>query len=252
MTLVADLLSDPLEERSASEKEVFWRHLEGHMIRFGDLQKKYRQGEARRADLESELEKLREALNALHAEKFSLKSDAEHLCMRDRHDPLTGLPNGAFFRERLEENTRTALEQHATLAVVYLDLDNFKYVNDTYGQAIGDAVLRIVGARLRRALRGDDVVSHLGDDLFACLIMGCQSKNSVKQIVDKVVKSLSAPKRVYSIDLAVQISVGIAMFPRNGTDAEALLRYADVAMQSAKEQGVGCVFVGDMPVFGHD
>ena len=154
-------------------------------------------------------------------------------------DPLTGLPNRALFNDRMMQAVIAAERGHGRLAVLTLDLDRFKHVNDTLGHHMGDLLLREVAHRLHRALqRRGDTVARLGGDEFAVLLP-TEGVEGAKLVARKVVEVLSEPLTIEGHLVDVGASTGIAAYPEHGGDADNLLRRADVAMYSAKRAGTG-------------
>lgn len=203
---------------------------------------------ARRRQLESDVFEVRAALAKTLAELAGTQAGerkARHLA---QHDDLTALPNRSFFFERLEhELTRTGVPP-PVLAVLYLDLDGFKPINDSHGHETGDAMLKIVAARLAGAVRVDDMVSRLGGDEFACLLVDPPPREQLAQLARKLFDSVSAPLILGDLRLTVRPSIGIAVCPADGATVEALLRSADVAMYSAKRGRCGHAFFdADLP-----
>lgn len=197
---------------------------------------------ARRQQLELEVFDVRTALAQARAELRGTQAGerrARHLAL---HDSLTALPNRSFFGERLEHALAIAAPQRRALAVMYLDLDGFKPVNDTHGHAAGDELLRVVAARLARAVRAEDMVSRLGGDEFGCLIAGSPSREQLSQLARKLLEAVAARCKIGQIRIRVRPSIGIAICPEDGTTAEALLKSADAAMYYAKRQRTGHAF----------
>jgi diguanylate cyclase (GGDEF)-like protein len=154
-------------------------------------------------------------------------------------DALTGLPNRALFMDRLGQAVRTARRTHGRLAVLAIDLDRFKDVNDTLGHPMGDLLLREVAARLRRALeRGTDTVARLGGDEFAVLIP-LQALDGAQVAARKVSDVLSESLTIEGHLIDLGASTGIAVYPEHGEDADRLMRHADIAMYAAKRAGTG-------------
>ena len=158
------------------------------------------------------------------------------------HDGLTSLPNRAFFIQQLRTAIAAAMQQQQPLAVLFLDLDGFKPINDTHGHAAGDELLRIVAARLTRTVRARDMVSRLGGDEFACLLAGVPSREQLEQLVHKLRDAVQAPCRIGDLTLTVRASVGIAVAPEDGDTVDALLNKADTAMYHAKRHHSGQSF----------
>jgi diguanylate cyclase len=165
-------------------------------------------------------------------------------------DPLTGLPNREQLRNRLGSALATAKSQHRMLAVLYLDLDNFKRVNDTLGHAVGDELLCLVAARLRSSLRADDTVddvtasrsSHiarLGGDEFIVILPNIRSAEDAASVAARIIGALQVPMRLARHSVVVTPSIGVAMYPADGAEVDILLRNADLAMYFAKRKGPG-------------
>jgi diguanylate cyclase (GGDEF)-like protein/PAS domain S-box-containing protein len=158
------------------------------------------------------------------------------------HDGLTGLPNRTLFRDRIEQSIAMARRESAQLAVAMLDLDRFKDVNDSLGHHAGDALLVELARRLRGVLRSSDTVARLGGDEFGVLISKPRSTRDVAVVIEKVRAALEQPVTVDGLALPAEGSIGIAMFPDHGHDVDTLLRHADVAMYSSKDEKSGYAF----------
>ncbi|WP_275712095.1 EAL domain-containing protein [Dechloromonas hankyongensis] len=152
------------------------------------------------------------------------------------HDPLTGLPNRLLFDDRLENAMEQALRNEQRCLLLFLDLDGFKVINDTLGHAVGDELLRVVGDRLKGILRASDTVARLGGDEFV-ILTGSMNSDYAPQLAKKILGLLSQPIPVAGELLSVTGSLGIAVFPDNGTDGQQLMRAADMAMYTAKAEG---------------
>ncbi len=170
---------------------------------------------------------------------LELQEETRHAAL---HDSLTGLPNRALFDDRLEHGLVQATRHGWTLAVIFMDLDNFKTINDSYGHDVGDAVLRIVAARLEENTRGEDTVSRHGGDEFLYLLMDMKHENNARIIAEKIIKAVQMPCKLRIGDLIVTPSIGISIFPKDGTTAEALKQSADAAMYQAKRSKSGYAF----------
>jgi diguanylate cyclase (GGDEF)-like protein len=153
------------------------------------------------------------------------------------HDALTGLPNRAAFAERLAEALATAARHRRSGAVMFIDLDRFKLVNDTLGHQAGDALLQIVSARTRDCLRKGDVLFRMGGDEFMVLMPEVASPEDAAHAAQRIVCALAVRVSIDDSDLSVGATIGIALFPGDGVDADALVRNADAAMYSAKQAG---------------
>jgi diguanylate cyclase (GGDEF)-like protein len=153
------------------------------------------------------------------------------------HDPLTGLPNRALFHDRLQNALALARRNRGRLALLFIDLDLFKSVNDTFGHAAGDVLLQEVGRRLRTCVRESDTVARLGGDEFLVLLTGMAYPKRTVAVAGKIRACLAQPFDVGEARVTVSPSIGIAAYPEHASDHEALLRYADEAMYEAKRRG---------------
>ncbi len=154
------------------------------------------------------------------------------------HDALTQLPNRTLFYDRLQQAILAANRENKTLALLILDLNRFKEINDTMGHHMGDLLLKQVGSRLRDLLRDSDTVARLGGDEFAILLSNINDEDAIST-AQKALRSLQAPYTLEGVSLDSQVSIGIALFPEHGEDAATLMRHADVAMYVAKHVGHG-------------
>jgi diguanylate cyclase (GGDEF)-like protein/PAS domain S-box-containing protein len=154
-----------------------------------------------------------------------------------RYDGLTGLPNRSYFLETLQRTIARAARQAGRLAVVFVDLDGFKAVNDSLGHASGDLVLRAMADRLRESTRSSDVVARIGGDEFVVLVQTLSRPDDAAGVARTLVERLAGPCLLDSRPLRLGASAGIAVYPEDGLDAETLLRNADLAMYRAKQEG---------------
>ncbi len=152
-----------------------------------------------------------------------------------RHDTLTDLPNRLMFSETMEA-AEQRIRRRETLAVIAIDLDHFKMVNDTLGHGIGDKVLREVGVRLRACCRQGDEVSRLGGDEFAVLTGPLESARSAAAVANRIVTRMGEPFEIDGHSISIGASVGIAVAPGDGTTSEALLKNADLALYPRQER----------------
>ena len=170
------------------------------------------------------------------------------------HDVLTGLPNRALFEDRLAHGLAQAKRNGWTLAVMFIDLDRFKSVNDTYGHDAGDAVLRITAQRLLDNTRSGDTLSRFGGDEFLYLLMDIKEEADIAMIAEKIIKAIQAPCNIGLRNLEIQptvgASIGISIFPEHGTAADALVKSADEAMYRAKRDASGYAFARSEPPAG--
>lgn len=188
-------------------------------------------------------------LHALRAEVSTLREQLAESVVRETQartlactDSLTRLSNRGAFLEQLSEALSVDDPQSRCLAILFIDLDGFKAINDLHGHRIGDELLRIVGQRLSACVRASDAVARLGGDEFACLVRHCGARERVAQVAGKVFDALCEPYQLGALRLHVQASVGIALSPEDGMNATALLERADAAMYRAKRRRTGCEF----------
>ena len=162
------------------------------------------------------------------------------------HDHLTGLSNRVLFYDRLEHGIAQATRHDWMLAVMFLDLNEFKSINDTHGHEAGDAVLKSIAQRLTSTTRHEDTVSRHGGDEFICLLTPLHEQKHTEMIAAKILAAVQTPCEVGGLDgpvsLRVGCSIGIAMFPKDGASAAELIRHADAAMYVAKETKSGFAF----------
>jgi diguanylate cyclase (GGDEF)-like protein/PAS domain S-box-containing protein len=158
------------------------------------------------------------------------------------HDGLTELPNRTLLFDRLDHAIRAAQRSREMVALLLMDLDRFKEVNDTFGHQFGDALLKDVALRLRGQMRSSDTVARLGGDEFAVVLPGINDASAVASLARKILRTLEQPFIVDGQALEVGASIGIALYPTHGADARTLLRRADIAMYSAKQSNAGFTF----------
>ncbi|TMF80901.1 MAG: EAL domain-containing protein [Chloroflexi bacterium] len=162
------------------------------------------------------------------------RKKAEHELERQAlHDPLTSLPNRSLFLDRLEQGLRTARRVATPLALLVMDLDRFKEINDTFGHRAGDLLINQVAERIRSDLRETDTVARLGGDEFAILLPGAD-QDGAWRVAQKIITALQRPFEIEGDAHEISVSIGMAISPQHGEDVETLLRRADIAMYSAK------------------
>lgn len=157
-----------------------------------------------------------------------------------RHDVLTGLPNRRVFAESLNESLARAKRGISRCAVLLIDLDRFKPVNDLYGHAVGDAVLCEIANRLKQIARRSETLARLGGDEFAAIVEFGAGDDAPIRFAKRIISTLSQPILAGDVQVEIGATIGIALHPVDGADAESLLRAADLAMYSAKREGRGC------------
>jgi diguanylate cyclase (GGDEF)-like protein/PAS domain S-box-containing protein len=151
-----------------------------------------------------------------------------------QHDPLTGLPNRLLLRDRLGRAVASARRRASALAVLFLDVDRFKHINDSLGHAVGDEVLQSIAGRLTACVRDSDTVCRYGGDEFVVLLSEVACSEDAAFSADQLQAAIAMPHRVGDQDLHVTASVGVSVYPVDGPDAETLLRKADLALLRAK------------------
>ncbi len=171
-----------------------------------------------------------------HAEQSALSQAS--------HDSLTGLANRDLFDARLAQAMSMAKRHDWTLAVMFLDLDRFKPINDRHGHAAGDAVLKEVAARLARHARDEDTVSRAGGDEFLVLLVNPQGPENILRIAEAVGQRISAPIVWNGLQLDVNVSIGVAVYPADAVDGASLIRMADAAMYDVKKTRAACERTG--------
>jgi len=153
------------------------------------------------------------------------------------HDALTGLPNRRLLMDRLSFAIAHALRNKHTMAVMFLDLDGFKQINDTLGHDVGDILLNMVAARLVAAVRQEDTVARLGGDEFVIVLRELSHADGVGKPVSKVIQAVSQPYSIQGGSVSVTASAGVGIYPTHGKDAETLMKSADLALYEAKRAG---------------
>ncbi|WP_210546961.1 diguanylate cyclase domain-containing protein [Rhodoferax sp. PAMC 29310] len=177
----------------------------------------------------------------------ALIASAKMLQHLSQHDPLTGLPNRALFRDSLQQALATARRQLTRLALVFIDLDKFKPVNDRYGHLMGDRVLQEAAARMRQSVRESDSVARIGGDEFVLLLPLVDSEQDAITVALKVRADLAMPMLIDGHEVNISCSGGVALFPDHASDADQLLSLADSAMYRAKRAGSDQVVVFSPP-----
>ncbi len=165
------------------------------------------------------------------------RSIAARIAFQANHDALTGLPNRNLLNDRVAQALAQAQRTGRHVAVLFLDLDGFKFINDSFGHAFGDALLRTVAARLQVVVRESDTVARLGGDEFLILLPDLSEAGGAERVAEKVIEAFRVPITHEGRDLHLSTSIGMSVFPRDGDSGDLLLQYADVAMYQAKANG---------------
>ena len=169
----------------------------------------------------------------------ALKRSEEQLQKLAFYDPLTGLANRALLDDRLKMALTNAKRSSSMLSVMYIDLDRFKYVNDTLGHPAGDQLLIEISRRLAKPVRTSDTIARMGGDEFTILLTGLEAESNATRIAERIIDAVSRPVRLGDDTVFVGASIGISFYPRDGNDADALRKHADVALYEAKHAGRG-------------
>ncbi len=174
---------------------------------------------------------------ALFTDITTMKEHEKQLEYIAHYDALTSLPNRVLFADRLRQAMAQTERRRKELAVVYLDLDGFKVINDQYGHHVGDELLIIIAGRMEEALRQGDTISRLGGDEFVAVLSDLSSEEECTPILERLLLASSEPVVIHDTIIQVSSSIGVTLYPRDGVDAEQLLRHADLAMYQSKQSG---------------
>lgn len=191
------------------------------------LERELAEGKIELADTQAEL-----------SDTQAQEKEARHLSL---HDAVTGLPNRSLFNDRLKTALAQARRHSWRLAVMFIDLDGFKSVNDSHGHDAGDKVLKIVSERLQASVRGADTVGRQGGDEFLFLMLEVNDEVDVENAATKILENIAQPCELDGLSLTVKASIGIALYPEHGKSAKVLLKNADSAMYKAKQSDKGYV-----------
>ena len=235
------LASLPWGEAGAGFYESIWSQLDGHDRWQGELPALRKNGEHYTAwvalstirDPHGEASSYMAMLSDI-SERKRVEAQVRH---QAEHDVLTGLPNRALFLDRMHHALATWRRQRDSFAVLFLDLDRFKAINDNNGHQTGDAVLREVAARLRGCVRRVDTISRLGGDEFVVLLADIGGGDQAAHVANAVMQAVSRPIDVSGQALSLSASIGVAICPTDGVDVDTLMHHADVAMYHAKQNG---------------
>ena len=196
------------------------------------------------------VERTRELANTvqqLQVEIEEREKIAAELDFLANHDALTGLPSLRLCKDRLDQSLADARRNRQTSAVMFLDLDEFKKINDQYGHEFGDLVLKATADRIRDEIRETDTVARIGGDEFVVILSSLPENNIAERIAASVIKQIARPVEIKNIEVTVSASIGISLYPENGLTAEELIRSADQAMYRVKHQGKNSFgFVNDV------
>lgn len=186
------------------------------------------------------VERTRELANTvqqLQVEIERRKEIAAELDFLANHDALTGLPSLRLCKDRLDQSLAEARRNRQTSAVMFLDLDGFKTINDQHGHEFGDLVLKATADRIKTEIRETDTVARIGGDEFVIILSSLPEIEIANRIAANVIEQIARPFEVKNTEVLISASIGISLYPQNGTTAEALIRSADKAMYQIKHQG---------------
>jgi diguanylate cyclase (GGDEF)-like protein len=189
---------------------------------------------------------LSESATALCQSKVQERK-SRHLAL---HDALTGLTNVTLFKDRLRNGLAQAKRHEWRLAVMFIDLDGFKGVNDNHGHDVGDRVLQIVAQRMQELVRAGDTVSRRGGDEFLFLMLEATDEKSAANLAAKIIDTVAQPCEVEGLRLTVRPSIGVALYPEDGGSGRELLKNADIAMYAAKQQKNGYALFSQVVLLG--
>ena len=177
------------------------------------------------------------ALCGISTDITERKDVEEHMSHMAQYDALTHLPNRALFNDRLQQAIAAAQRHKEKMALMFLDLDKFKPVNDTYGHGVGDLLLKEVAQRIQSCLRESDTAARLGGDEFVVLLPTIEAERDAKLVGEKILQALNNPFELAGHSLQISSSIGVAVYPKHGRDEKRLVKSADIAMYHAKKSG---------------
>ncbi|MDO8313037.1 MAG: GGDEF domain-containing protein [Sideroxyarcus sp.] len=169
-----------------------------------------------------------------------LKQTNEKVLHLAHHDALTELPNRTLFYDRLNQAIAKARRDKELIAVLYMDLDGFKLINDTLGHDAGDALLRETAKRVVACVRESDTVARMGGDEFTVILCNARTPRSIDLVARKIIDAIASPFLINGKSCSVSISIGISLYPNNGETPDQLVKIADATMYSAKQSGKNC------------
>jgi diguanylate cyclase (GGDEF)-like protein/PAS domain S-box-containing protein len=184
----------------------------------------------------SKMELIRDVTEQKLAEQ-KINDQNKKLSYQAHHDSLTGLPNRTLFNDRLSQSLEKAKRNNSKIALLFLDLDHFKKINDSLGHDVGDEVLKYITSRLKKSLRDEDTIARLGGDEFAIILEDVKNAQDASLVANDIINSLSKPIHINTHNLYVSSSIGISIYPDDGNSVTNLLKFADSAMYKAKDEG---------------
>ncbi len=232
--LVREGAAQTREEETNSREDIAARHEDAMQLTQVELQLKSSEHTAMMQEANSRLVVATLAAQGQTEQIEKVRVELHHLA---HHDALTNLPNRVLLRDRLSQAIEAAHRQGRQLGVMFMDIDRFKNINDSLGHAVGDQLLQSVAKRLLTSVRVSDTVSRRGGDEFVLLLPLIESPAGVELSAKKILTALAHPHDIGGLDLHITFSIGIAIYPEDGEDAETLLKHADMAMFYAKASG---------------
>jgi len=225
----AQIVEDALVQNKAAESQV--AKAVGDLNRVNtELAKEVNE----RTVIESELDDMKSDLAEAREDLSKSRAKEEETRQIAFQDPLTGLPNRVLFEQRLDHGLIQSKRHGRKLAVMFIDIDKFKSVNDSYGHDLGDKVLNMVGTRLQASVRAEDTVSRWGGDEFVCILLNIEQETDAAQLAEKMVQRIAETCEFGETILSIRASIGIALYPGDGETADILIKNADRAMYQAK------------------
>ncbi len=229
------------DDRADEAPQILERIRQGERIKHFETERLRKDGE--RISVSLTMSPIRDASGTIRGVSTIARDITEHKRAEERirymaqHDALTGLPNRTLFRDRIRQAIAQAERTEKKVAVMFLDLDDFKSINDSLGHQVGDHLLRMVARRLQRCVRQGDSIARLGGDEFVISLLALPDTADAMSMAEKVLQSLRAPFPVNEHELHVSGSIGISIYPNDGHDVDFLMRSADTAMYHAKSKG---------------
>ena len=238
---IRQLVPDPIAKKLGSEAGHGWHEI---LALGGELMGMRKDGDV--FPMEASVSEMQQGENVAYASVVrditARKRAEEHIRHLAHHDALTGLPNRFLFADRLEAAITRAIRHKTRIALVFIDLNRFKPVNDVYGHAVGDKVLIGVANRVRACLRKTDTVARVGGDEFVAILEEISGEQQIRRLAAKILLAVAAPETIDGIVHSLGASLGIALYPEDATESVELIDKADKAMYLAKRNGAVCLY----------